>query len=143
MSFAKIASEAMGAVVYIESSALVKLIVPEPESGAIEEALAEWPHVVSSVLTAVEIPRVARRGSDSAAVAERADALVDRLDLIALDSDIARTAAMLPPPALRSLDAIHVASALSLGENLGALATYDERLRDAAERAGVTVLAPA
>jgi uncharacterized protein len=126
---------------YCDSSALVKLVAVEPESQALQEALGAWPTRVSSVLTAIEVPRVARRGGASAAIA-RAEDIVSRLDLIDLDLDIRRAAAGLDPPELRSLDAIHLATALSLGDDLGAFLAYDARLVRAARASGLTVLSP-
>jgi predicted nucleic acid-binding protein len=64
------------------------------------------------------------------------------LRLIRLDDDLLDTAAHLDTPALRSLDAIHLASALALGKGLAAVVSYDRRMAAAAERLGLTVVAP-
>lgn len=128
-------------LLYCDSSALVKLVAVEPESDALQEALAGWPTRVSSVLTAVEVPRVARRSGAPVAIA-RAEDIVSRLDLIDLDPGIRRAAAGLEPPELRSLDAIHLATALSLGDDLDAFLAYDARLADAAKASGLSVLTP-
>jgi predicted nucleic acid-binding protein len=131
-----------GDFLYVESSALIKLLREEAESEALQHALTSWPLRVSSIITAVELPRAVRRGIDCPAGAARAEALIEPLDLIPLDRTVADAAAALAPAALRSLDAIHLASALSLGGELGVLATYDRRLAEAARAAGLGVLAP-
>ncbi len=69
--------------------------------------------------------------------------MLGRVTLIEMDSPILEAAALVDPAGLRSLDAIHLATALSLGEELGALVTYDARLADAARTHGLTVFAPA
>ena len=129
-------------VLYVDSSALVKLVVEEPETEALQRELAGWPLRASSVVAAVEVPRAARRGSDRTDVRARADELVKSLTLLELNRDLVAAAAELAPTTLRTLDAIHLASALSLRTDLGALVTYDQRLEDAATAAGATVLAP-
>ena len=131
-----------GELLYAEASALVKLVVEEPESAAFAQMVDERPRVISSIVTAVELPRAARRATDTLLAAERADAIVRELDLLELDIEVVRVAATLAPPALRSLDAIHLATALSLGVALAGIATYDTRLTEAAGLAGVAVLAP-
>jgi uncharacterized protein len=68
--------------------------------------------------------------------------VVDALTLIRVDEDILDRAARLPPATLRTLDAIHLASALALGEALGSVVTYDVRLGEAAREAGLDVVAP-
>ena len=84
--------------------------------------------------------RAVRRATESDAVVRRADDLVAQVSLIALDAAVIRLAGELPPRTLRSLDAIHLATALSLGQDLDAFLTYDRRLGAAATAAGVTVL---
>ena len=128
-----------GGVLYVEPSALFKLVVEE-ESARVDTVLAAWPHQLSSAITAVEMGRAVRRATESDAVVRRADDLVAQVPLIALDAAVIRLAAELPPRTLRSLDAIHLATALSLGEDLGAFLTYDRRLGAAATAAGVTAL---
>lgn len=85
--------------------------------------------------------RVARRIGGGAI--RRGRSVLARLALVELDQDVQRAAATLGPPELRTLDAIHLATALSLGDDLGALCAYDTRLMDAARTAGVHVVAPA
>lgn len=130
-----------GELLYLDSSALVKLVVPESETKALRDLLRFWPERVSSVLARVEVERVARRIGGGAI--RRARSVLSRLALVELDEAVVREAAALPPSELRTLDAIHLATALSLAEDLGALCAYDERLGDASRAAGVEMVAPA
>jgi predicted nucleic acid-binding protein len=130
-----------GALLYLDSSALVKLVVPEPESRALRDALRSWPERVSSVVAEIEVERVARRIGGGAI--RRARSVVARLALVELDEEVRTSAAALRPPELRTLDAVRLATALSLGDDLGALCAYDTRLLDAAAAVGVDIVAPA
>jgi hypothetical protein len=131
-----------GGLLYLDSSALVKLVLPEDETVALREALFDWPERVSSELAVVEVLRAAQRASDDAEVHRRAEAVLDGLHLLSVESSILREAARLAPTALRSLDAIHLASALSLEEDLGGLSVYDPSLRKAALDLGLRIVAP-
>jgi hypothetical protein len=91
----------------------------------------------------VEVPRAARRASPDEAVHARAEEVLSALDLVVLGADVRALAARLEPAVLRSLDAIHLASALTLAEQLECFVGYDERLCEAAERAGLAVASPA
>lgn len=126
-------------IAYLDSSALVKLVLAEPESGALRAALADWPERASSALAKVEVARATRavRGD-----LERAAQVLARVSLIPVDGGLLDGAAEVEPEALRSLDAIHLASALSLDERLGVLVTYDRRMLAAAAAAGAPALAP-
>jgi predicted nucleic acid-binding protein len=84
-----------------------------------------------------------RRAGAGAAIRERATDVLDRIALLALDRRVVDRAAALHPPALRSIDAIHLATALSVAEDLDGLVTYDERLAAAARRARIEVWGPA
>jgi hypothetical protein len=130
---------------YLDASAIVKLATVEAETAALREHLAQYDARVTSRLSAVEVPRaLARRGPDSVRVA--ADALTDvmgSLQLVELTEEVASHAATLEPAAVRSLDAVHLASALAVGTDLEALITYDTRLAAAARASGLTVQAPA
>jgi predicted nucleic acid-binding protein len=129
-----------GSLLYMDSSALVKLIVPERESAALRHELRSWPERVSNVIAEIELERTARRFGG--VTVRRAREVLVRLTLVELDEAVRRRAAELRPPQLRTLDAIHLATALSLEHDLGALCAYDRRLTDAAVSTGVTVLAP-
>lgn len=129
-------------LLYLDSSALVKLVLPEAETEALLAALQHWPDRVSSELAVLEVERAARRASDDPDVHRRAQDVLAAVHLLALDSAVLREAARLEPSELRSLDAIHLASALSLEEDLGALSVYDRNLRSAAEALRVPIVAP-
>ena len=127
-----------GSLVYADTSALLKLLVEEPESAALAEHVAAWaPVFASSELTLTELARSASRAG---VVASAVDLLLDRLELLALDAPLLRRAGRLPGAFLRSADAIHVVSALDLGA--GHFLTYDVRQGTAAAAAGLAVLAP-
>ncbi len=130
------------ALVYLDASALVKLVVVEPESAALSTFVGEWEYMITSRISAVEVARAAGREA-TPKIVERAVGLLDAIAFVELSPDIAALAGKLDPPTLRSLDAIHVASALSVGTDGGPFVTYDVRLRDAAIRAGLDVQAPA
>jgi predicted nucleic acid-binding protein len=130
-----------GKLLYLDSSALVKLVVPEPETKALRDLLRSWPERVSSVVARIEVERVARRIGGGAV--RRARSVLSRIALVGFDEPVVRVAAALDPPELRTLDAIHLATAISLGGDLGALCVYDVRLGGAAASKTVEVLAPA
>ena len=129
-------------MVYLDSSAIVKLVVPEPESEALRRFLADHEDRVASGLVRVEVLRALRRTHGGARAAlRRAEQVLEGIALIAVDETILRDAAALEPGRLRSLDAVHLATALSL-EGLEALVTYDLRLGAAAVAAGLEVESP-
>lgn len=128
-------------LLYLDSSAIVKLVLPEPETGAVFRLLDEYPEMVTSALAGVEVLRATRRIGEEK-VLRRAEEVLAGLGLIRVDEEVLETAARLEPARLRSLDAIHLATALSLGDQLGAMTVYDDRLSDAATANGIHVLAP-
>ncbi|HEX6744192.1 MAG TPA: type II toxin-antitoxin system VapC family toxin [Solirubrobacteraceae bacterium] len=127
------------ALAYLDASAFVKLILLEPESGPLDEALDPFRWTSSAVLE-VEATLAVRRRQPSAIDAVRV--LLGAVRMIDLDADIRGAAGALPDPGLRSLDAIHLATALSLGERCGAFFAYDDRLIAAARAHGLTVTVP-
>lgn len=129
---------------YLDASALVKLATQEAESDALRRELTGYSDRLTSRLATVEVPRaIARRGPESVAAASDAVAqALEALTVIELDEELASLAAGLEPAQLRSLDAIHLASALALGEELEAFVTYDTRLGDDARAAGLNVVMP-
>jgi predicted nucleic acid-binding protein len=127
-------------VVYLDSSALVKLIVAESESAALQRELRGEPERASCALARVEVVRAVR--PHGAAAVARARRLLRRLDLIQLDEELLDAAAMLDGGPLRSLDAIHLAAAQLLGDSLTRVITYDQRMTAAAAAVGLTVSAP-
>lgn len=127
-------------MVYLDASALVKLVIAEPESPALRRYLAGEPERASCVLARVEVPR-AVRGHGPAALG-RARRLLGRLYLVQVDDGLLEAAAALDPGVLRSLDAIHLAAAQVFGNDLTALVTYDRRMAEAADLVALTVTAP-
>ena len=128
-------------VAYLDSSALVKLVIREAESDALQSHLRTRALRVCCALARVEVPR-AVQAHGGAAVA-RADQLLDRIGLIALDDPLLRAAGKLAGASLRSLDAIHLAAARTLEDDLTEVITYDHRMTDAARALGLPVAAPA
>jgi predicted nucleic acid-binding protein len=126
--------------VYLDASAAVKLVVAEPESQPLAQFLAGQGTRVSHRILEVELTRAVRGCSPDSL--EQATALLRVLEFIELDAEIAGIAGGLEPSPLRSLDAIHLASALALGGELDAFVTYDARQADAARALGLTVEAP-
>ena len=127
---------------YLDSSALVKLVVSEPESVGLHRFLVDWPERLTSALAAVEVRRALRRARVGVAAQRRGEALLARVALIAIDDDVLQAASRVSPAELRSLDAIHLATALSLGSDLGGMIPYDERLASAARGARVSTFRP-
>jgi hypothetical protein len=131
-----------GEILYLDSSALVKLVVPGPESEALAELVGGCESRATSVVAAVEVPRAVRRSRDDSEAAERTGRVISAVDLRVLDEDVIAVAAGFAPGALRTLGAIHLASALTLRDGLSAFVAYDQRLRAAAGEAGLPVAAP-
>lgn len=130
---------------YLDASAIVKLATAEPESLALRAWLQDRSPVLTNRISTVEVARaVGRKGGDSVAPGRSAvrEAFTS-VALAELDAGIANRAADLRPSTLRALDAIHLATALTLGDEVPAFVTYDRRLADAARTAGLEVVAPA
>jgi len=125
---------------YFDSSALVKIVIQEPES----KALAAWvegkERLVACELVRVEVVRAVRL-SDPAAV-PRAHQAIETLALLRLDDALYGVAADLDPPSLRSLDAVHLAAAIAVGSELAGVVTYDARMQDGARQLGLQVESP-
>ncbi|MDQ4130869.1 MAG: PIN domain-containing protein [Actinomycetota bacterium] len=103
-------------------------------------ALQDWPDRVSAVLAQVEVIRAVRRGSPRAL--PQATQLLSTLALVRLSDEVLEAAAETEPSELRALDALYLATAMSLGSDLGAFVAYDRQLIAAAEQAGLPTLAP-
>lgn len=128
-------------LVYLDTSAFVKLVIPEPETTALVTALSPRTLMVASEILEIEALRATRRASgEHGAAAARAQLAGVRL--LPLTDQIRRGACELEPPTLRSLDAIHIATALDLGERLACMYAYDVRMAAAASEAGLRVCAP-
>jgi predicted nucleic acid-binding protein len=134
-------------ILYVDTSALLKLLVREAESAAVEQELVVWPNLATSIVTEVELPRAVARARE-----DRPDAVIDgslilqgvvaSAAIIELSLEIVAAARSVGPIHVGALDAIHIASALSLKEGLAGVATYDIRMTDALRRLDITVLAP-
>ncbi len=126
---------------YVDASAAAKLVLEERES----PPLAKWiaargRNPVTSDLTRTELLRATRRIAPDRMNAARA--VLESMTVMSVSTAVFERAAMLDPESVRSLDAIHLASALDLGDELDELATYDARLAEAARFYGITVVSP-
>jgi len=130
-------------MIYLDSAAIVKLVHAESESQALRDWLDERAEVgwISSVLAEIESSRALARYAPAAVA--RLHLVLDLVDLIDLDAGTRILAQTVRPPTVRSLDAIHLATALRVEPRLTSFVTYDKRLADAARVAGLTVDAPA
>lgn len=128
-------------VTYLDSSAIVKLVVREPESRALRKYLRRRHPLVSSALARVEVPRAVRAFGEKAVL--QANTVLSGIDLIAISSRVLAEAATLEPEEVRSLHAIHLATASLLQGSLSRLVCYDERMTTTAGDYGWTVHAPA
>ena len=131
-----------GEAVYLDTSAFVKLFLPEPDSTALTEYLASRPLRVSAMLLRTEALRAAVRATLSPPRMLLVRTLLDGLIFIGADVTLSDEAGIMRPPELRSLDAIHLASARTLGRKLEAVVTYDHRLASAAAWYGMPVVTP-
>jgi predicted nucleic acid-binding protein len=130
-------------LIYLDSSALVKLVLTEAESPALTSWLAERADLpmVSSVVHRAEVPRAVWRADPSAL--PRSYRQMKGVERVELSTRVLDTAATLAPPGLRSVDAIHLASALALRGDLTAFVAYDQRLLAAAGDLGLPTVSPA
>jgi predicted nucleic acid-binding protein len=131
----------MSEALYIDASAALKLVVEEPESSALADALA-GDQLISSEICRVELARALLRLGLGQGAERLVRGVVERIELLRLDDQILDRAGELGPNDLRTLDAIHLASALAIGRELNAVVTYDRWLAGAAEDAGLAVLSP-
>ena len=129
-------------MIYLDSSALLKLLFEEEESDALQAWLDSRGSVakVSSELAKVEVMRATRRLSPDTIPA--AVTLLSQLDLVPLTGGVVEQAAYLGEASLRSLDALHLASAITLGSDLTAFIAYDHRLSAAASDLGLEAVQP-
>lgn len=126
---------------YLDTSALVKLVVAEPETAALRTWLSEVNRdPVASNLARTELLRAVRRAAPDRVLQARA--VLDSITITDVTTSLFEQAGRLDPTALRSLDAIHLAAALDLGDDLDSLVTYDDRLAEAARSNGIAVTAP-
>jgi predicted nucleic acid-binding protein len=127
-------------IVYLDTSALGRVLLGEPDAVMIVRALGGFEQRVASRLLAVELRRLALREG----LASSADQLLTGVALLPLDEGLLSAAEALPPPTVGTLDAIHLATALRLAgaDRLDAVMTYDKRLAAGARHHGLAVLAP-
>jgi uncharacterized protein len=130
-------------LIYLDSSALVKLVLSEPESAPLARWLAERAELpmASSIVHRTEVPRAVWRASPDSLL--RSYRQLRGVEMIGLSAAIADTAATFPPSGLRSVDAIHLASAVAIRRDLTAFVGYDQRLLAAASDAGLDTASPA
>jgi hypothetical protein len=126
---------------YLDASALVKLAVLEPETASLERVAADQDALLTSEVGAIELRRALGRTGRPEAL-RRVDEVLDAVHLAVLTPAIRGLAGRLPPPSLRTLDAIHVATASALSLDGLAFVTYDDRQADAARAVGLRVLQP-
>jgi predicted nucleic acid-binding protein len=126
---------------YLDSSAIVKLAVQEVESAALRRYLRRGQPLVSSALARTEVTRALLPLGEAAV--ERGHGALARIELIRINDRILAAAGTLRPVELRSLDAIHLATAAVIRDDLAVICSYDERLSAAAAAAGWRVTAPA
>ena len=130
------------AILYLDASALVKLVVDEPETAALHQFLMDWPTRVVSAIALVEVGRVLFKIDAPREAHSRWQAILQRIAVLRIDDDVISRAQRIAPPTLRSLDAVHLATATSLRSDLGALVTYDKQLASAAVHAALRVESP-
>ena len=127
-------------VTYVDSSAIVKLIVKEKESVGLRRYLRGRQALVSSALAVTEVKRaVLQLGVP---VVQRAVDVLNRIELVRLNKEVLNAAGVMKPDELRSLDAIHLATAALFETTLSDLVTYDARMASAARAKGWTVASP-
>jgi predicted nucleic acid-binding protein len=129
-------------LIYLDSSALVKLALAEPESQALASWLAERAEysMVSSALHRTEVLRAIWRAEPAAL--PRGQRIIRRIERVVLSYDVLDNAATVPPQKLGTAGAIHLASALAIKRDLVAFVAYDQALLDAASEAGLPVASP-
>ncbi len=125
---------------YVDSSALVKLVVHEAETVALEAFLGDDAELVSCLIARTEVVRAVKEHGTAAV--RRARAVLDAIDVIDVDETLVDAAAQFEPPVIRSLDALHLAAADAVRDELDAIVTYDLRMADAARSNGIRIVAP-
>lgn len=130
----------MTEVTYLDASALVKLVLDEKETAALSRFVSTADRFATSRVGIIETARAAARRDRFDQ--DRLDRVLIAIEVVEIDERIAKEAAAIGPPTLRTLDAIHLASAMELGSELKAIVTYDVRLAGAARALGLPVVSP-
>ena len=130
----------MTAATYVDSSALVKLVVEEPESVPLRRYLRRQSNLISSALARTEVLRALLLEGEVAMT--RGRAVLSRIELVRVNDRVLNAAGVLMPAGIRSLDAIHLATANELGTDLSVIVTYDDRMVDAARRLRMRTASP-
>ncbi|MGF1618376.1 MAG: type II toxin-antitoxin system VapC family toxin [Acidimicrobiia bacterium] len=125
---------------YVDSSAIVKLVASEPESEALTRFLKPRESLVSSGLATTEVLRAVMALGEK--FIDRAHEVLRRIELVRIGNEVLKSAGLLQPWTLRSLDGIHLATAALFGDTLSGLVTYDGRMQQAASSFGWNVQAP-
>jgi predicted nucleic acid-binding protein len=126
--------------VYLDASAIVKLAVEERESDALRRYLRPRRPLVTSALSRAEVARaLLPLGTDAG---RRGEAVLTHIETVRINERVLTSAGRLGPVDLRTLDAIHLATAAEVGDDLARLVTYDGRMASAAEALGFSVVAP-
>ena len=125
---------------YVDSSAIVKLVVAEPESKALRRHLSRRQPLASSALARTEVARALMPSGPEAV--SRGEEVLRRIQLLRVNDRVLQEAGRMEPAELRSLDAIHLASARHLGPSVKQIVTYDDRMAEAARASGWSVAAP-
>ena len=129
------------AAAYLDSSAIVKLAVREPETDALRRHLRRRHTLITSALARTEVLRaLLPAGAAAMAAGQR---VLSRLDLVRVNDQVLGGAGVLLPVEMRSLDAVHLPTAGRIGRDLGEIVTYDQRMAFAAQQMGYKVLSPA
>jgi uncharacterized protein len=125
---------------YLDSSALVKLAVREPESVALRRYLRRRRPLIASALVRTEVTRaLLPLGAEAV---QRGQHVLARIDLVRINDRVLDAAGAMLPAELRSLEAIHLATAQQLGADLARIVTYDDRMAMAADQLGLAVARP-
>jgi predicted nucleic acid-binding protein len=125
---------------YVDSSAIVKLAVREPESAALHRYLRRRRPLVSSALARAEVLRALLPAGEEAVA--RGRSVLRRLDLVRVNNRVLDAAGLLLPAGLRTFDAVHLATARLLGDEVRSLVTYDGRMAEAARQLDYRVVSP-
>jgi uncharacterized protein len=128
-------------LLYLDTSAIVKLVIAERESATLADEVARWPHLVSSTLAEIELRRVVARAAGLGdGPRENMERVLATISFLPMSERVTSSASSVTPAGLRTLGAIHLATVLLVADEIGAVAVYDQRLADAVSAQGLTVI---